>query len=56
MTKLTPAKIKKILELHRKDLSERKIAKKVGCHRSTVWYHINKMITTKYSDKELSKK
>lgn len=36
--KLTPAKIKKIKELTKKGLSERAIAKKLGCTRGAVWY------------------
>lgn len=37
--KITEAKIKKIRELAKKGLSERAIAKKVGCSRSSVNFH-----------------
>ncbi len=40
--KLTSDQIKKILKLSKKGLSERAIAKEVGCSRSAVWYRINK--------------
>ncbi|MCK5016600.1 MAG: helix-turn-helix domain-containing protein [Candidatus Peribacteraceae bacterium] len=41
MSKLTQAQIKKIKSLASKGLSERAIAKQVGCSRSAVWYHKN---------------
>lgn len=40
--KLTPATIAKIVKLSNDGLSERAIAKKLGCSRSAVWYHLNK--------------
>jgi transposase len=42
MKKLTEAKIAKIKALHNRGLSERAIAKKIGCSKSTVWYWLNK--------------
>lgn len=40
--KLTQKQVEKIKALHSKGLSERDIAKKLGCSRSTVWYHLQK--------------
>ncbi len=34
--------VSRILDLHEKGLSERAIAKEVGCSRSAVWYQIRK--------------
>jgi len=34
--------VKEIKALHKQGLSERAIAKKVGCSRTTVWNHLNK--------------
>ena len=39
--KLSKQQIAKIKAMHKKGLSERVIAKKIGCARSTVWYHKN---------------
>jgi len=43
MKKLTKQQIAKIYLLAIDGLSERKIAKKVGCSRSAVWYHLQKV-------------
>jgi len=43
MKRLTPKEIKKIKSLHEKGKSERVIAKEIGCARSTVWYHLQKL-------------
>ena len=40
--KLSQNQIKRIKELHIKGFSEREIAKKIGCSRSSVWYHLQK--------------
>ena len=40
--KMTIAKIEKIKVLKKKGLTERAIAKAVGCCRSTVWYWLQK--------------
>ena len=40
--KLTRQQVAKIIKLAAEGLSERKIAKKIGCSRSAVWYHIQK--------------
>lgn len=40
--KLSAAQISRIKSLKEKGLSERQIADKIGCARSTVWYHLNK--------------
>jgi transposase len=42
MKNLTPAKIAKIKKLAKKGLSQREIAKKIKCSRSTVWYWLSK--------------
>lgn len=42
MKRLTDKKVTRIFELTEKGLSQRKIADKIGCSRSTVWYHLNK--------------
>lgn len=42
MKKLTEKKIAKILALRKKGLSERAIAKQVGCSRSAVNYQLQK--------------
>jgi biotin operon repressor len=42
MKKLTESKISKIKILHDEGKSERVIAKKLGCSRGAVWYHLNK--------------
>lgn len=42
MKKLTNKKIERIHALSAKGLTERAIAAKVGCARSTVWYQLNK--------------
>ncbi|MDD5527754.1 MAG: hypothetical protein PHO56_02135 [Patescibacteria group bacterium] len=41
-TKMTEKKIAKIKALRKQKLSERAIAKKVGCSRSAVNYQLNK--------------
>lgn len=40
--KIFTSDIKKIKDLHKKGLSERAIAKYIGCSRTTVWNHLNK--------------
>jgi DNA-binding CsgD family transcriptional regulator len=40
--RLTPKQIDRIWHWDIKGKSERWIAKKVGCSRSAVWYHLNK--------------
>jgi len=42
MKKLTKKQIERIHALRAKGLSERAIAAKIGCARSTVWYQLNK--------------
>jgi biotin operon repressor len=39
---LSDKKIARIKELSKKGLSQRAIAKKVGCSRSAVWYRLQK--------------
>lgn len=41
--KLSEKKIKKIKTLYLKGWSQRKTAKAVGCSRSAVWYHLQKI-------------
>ena len=42
MKRLTKKQIERIKTLHKKGKSERAIAKKIGCSRSTVWYWLQK--------------
>ena len=42
MRKLTKKQIERIKALHAKGKSERVIAEKIGCARSTVWYWLQK--------------
>jgi biotin operon repressor len=39
-TKLTKEQIAKIKELNKKGMSERAIAREIGCSRSAVWHHL----------------
>ena len=39
---LSQKKIQRIKDLSLKGLSQREVAKKVGCSRSAVFYHLNK--------------
>jgi biotin operon repressor len=45
MKKLSEAQISAILKEKKEGLSEREIAKKVGCSRSAVWYQLQKVKT-----------
>lgn len=54
-TKITQSIKNKIMVRVRRGLSGRAIAKDLGISRSAVWYHHNKYIQKKYSDKELDK-
>jgi len=40
--KLSKKEIARIKVLHKKGMSERAIAEKIGCSRSTVWYWLQK--------------
>jgi hypothetical protein len=42
MKKLDKKQIEKIKKLSSKGMSQRAIAKEVGCSRSAVYYHLNK--------------
>jgi len=42
MKKLVKKQIEKIQSLSKKGMSQRAIAKEVGCSRSAVYYHLNK--------------
>jgi len=47
MKTLTKKQIERIHALHAKGQTERAIAAKIGCARSTVWYQLQKITTVK---------
>jgi hypothetical protein len=57
MKKLNKKQIDKIQSLTKKGMSQRAVAKEVGCSRSVVYYHLNKIIVMKKPiKKEVEKK